>query len=124
MKIAFDKVSHTAKPFREAHEGVVLEGILQKKGEESVTLLGEMEGIVILQCNRCGVSFNHTIATPIKLTLSNQIVEDKDDLDIIEFLDGGIDISFILQSEINTIKSEYHYCDICAESEEAFEMEF
>jgi uncharacterized metal-binding protein YceD (DUF177 family) len=83
-----------------------------------------MKGSVPVECNRCGKEFDYLFDTALKLTISDQIVEAKDDLDIIEFLDGNIDISFILQSEINTIKSEYHYCDQCHEDEEAFEMEF
>jgi hypothetical protein len=56
--------------------------------------------------------------------LSDQIVQNKDDLDIIEFLDGQIDISYILESEINALKSDYNYCGKCDNGEESFEMEF
>ena len=105
-------------------EDVVLDGSLQKSGYHRVMLLGEMKGSVAVTCNRCGNGFLHPFETALRLTVTDQIVEAKDDLDIIEFLDGRIDISFILQSEINTVKSEYHYCDKCQEHDEAFEMEF
>jgi len=124
VKILFDKVGQNAKPFHEEIEGTVLNGTLQKSGYHRVLLLGEMKGRVPVECNRCGKEFDYLFDTALKLTISDQIVEAKDDLDIIEFLDGNIDISFILQSEINTIKSEYYYCDQCHEGEEAFEMEF
>ena len=124
MKILFDKVGQSAKPFRETIDSIVLEGVLQKIGFHRVLLQGEMKGDVPVSCNRCGKHFDQNIDMPLRLTISDQIVEDKDDLDIIEFLDGTIDVSFILQSEINTITSEYHYCDNCRESDEVFEMEF
>jgi len=124
VKIVFDKVGQTTKPFHLEEEGVVLDGDLQQKSKHLITLAGEMKGSVEVQCNRCGESFDVALPALLRLTISDQIAEDKDDLDIIEFLDGEIDLSFILQSEINTLKSEYHYCDQCDEDEEAFEMEF
>jgi uncharacterized metal-binding protein YceD (DUF177 family) len=124
MTILFHKVWQTAKPFHEEAGGVVFDGVLQKSGPHRVSLLGEMKGIVAVQCNRCGTPFDYLLETPLKLTISDQIIETKDDLDIIEFLDGKIDLSFILQSEINTLKSVYHYCEACGQSAEAYEVEF
>jgi len=77
-----------------------------------------------LSCDRCGDTFDYDLDNKLRLKLSDQVSEDKDDLDIIEFLDGEIDISYILQSEINTLKSAYHYCDACSDSDEDFEVEF
>lgn len=124
MKILFDKVGHTLKPFRLEETGVLFEGTLQKSAHHRVELLGEIKGDVDIICNRCGCSFTTPIDSKLKLTLSDQIVEDKVDLDIIEFLDATIDIPFILNSEITALQSEYHYCKECEESDEIFEMEF
>jgi len=124
MVIVFDKVGSTAKPFEQASEGLVLEGTLQKSGYHRVTLDATLCGTLEMTCDRCGDTYGHDIDTPLKLTLSDQLSEDKDDLDIIEFLDGKIDILYILQSEINTYQSAYHYCDKCNESDEDFEIEF
>ncbi|MEA3456812.1 MAG: hypothetical protein U9R26_09905 [Campylobacterota bacterium] len=124
MKIEFNKVWQSPRPFYKEADGVVFDGVLQKSGSHSVNLSGEIKGNVSVQCNRCGTPFDYLLKTPIKLTISDQLTEDKDDLDIIEFLDGDIDISFILQSEINTLKSEYHYCEQCDQDSEVFEAEF
>ena len=124
MKILFDKVGHTIKPFTIKENGVAFEGTLQKSGYHRLQLLGDVKGNIEICCNRCGTAFDTSMDSSLKLTISDQIVEDKVDLDIIEFLDGEIDISFILLSEINTLKSEYHYCDNCDNEDEAFEMEF
>ena len=124
MMILFHKVMQSAKPFHEEADGVVFDGVLQKSVSHEVNLLGEMKGAVAVQCNRCGASFDYPLKTPLRLTISDQIIETKDDLDIIEFLDGKIDLAFILQSEINALKSAYHYCETCGQSAEAFEAEF
>jgi len=124
MKILFDKVGHTIKPFSLKENGVIFNGELQKSGYHRLQLIGDIQGDVEVLCNRCGEAFTFALETPLKLTISDQIVEDKVDLDIIEFLDGDIDISFILNSEINTLKSEYHYCNNCNNIDDTFEMEF
>ncbi len=124
MTILFNKVLQTAKPFQEEADGVIFDGVLQKSASHSVNLSGEIKGTVAVQCNRCGTSLDYLLETPLRLTISDQVIETKDDLDIIEFLDGKIDLSFILQSEINTIKSAYHYCEACGQNAEAFEAEF
>jgi len=124
MKILFDKVGQTAKPFRDEFETLVLEGTLQKSGYHRVILEGEIRGTATLSCDRCGASFDYPLDYPLKLTISDRLVEDKDDLDIIEFLNGEIDISFILQSELSACRSEYHYCEACSQNDDVLDMEF
>ena len=124
MKIVFDKIGSTAKPIRLSSKGVLLEGTLQKSGYHQVTLDAHMSGAIDLCCDRCGDTYVNKIDNKLRLKLSDLVSEDKVDLDIIEFLDGEIDLSYILQSEINTFESTYHYCDKCDNNEEDFEMEF
>ena len=124
MKIVFDKISSTAKPFEVSSEGVKLEGTLKKSGYHQVTLDAHMSGSIELDCDRCGDTYSNDVDNTLKLRLSDIVSEDKDDLDIIEFLDGEIDLSYILQSEINTFKNAYNYCSKCANSDEDFEVEY
>ncbi len=124
MKMVFDKIGSTAKPFELEVQGVKLVGTLQKSGYHQVTLDAQMSGSVELSCDRCGDTFDYDMDNKLRLKLSDQVSEDKDDLDIIEFLDGEIDISYILQSEINTLKGAYHYCDACSDNDEDFEVEY
>jgi len=124
MKIVFDKIGSTAKPVELSLEGVTLEGTLKKSGYHQVTLDAHMSGSIELDCDRCGDTYNYDVDNKLQLRLSDIVSEDKDDLDIIEFLDGEIDISYILQSEINTFKNAYNYCDKCANSDEDFEVEY
>jgi uncharacterized metal-binding protein YceD (DUF177 family) len=124
LKIVFDKVGSTAKPFIVEAQKVTLSGTLCKSGYHRVLLDGRMEGTLPLICDRCGSTFEQRIDTPFKLTLSDVVSEDKDDLDIIEFLDGVIDMTYVLESEINAIEGAFHYCDSCETSEEALEIEY
>ena len=124
MKIVFDKVGSTAKPIELEVQGVKLEGTLKKSGYHRVTLDANMDGSLKLDCDRCGQSFDYDVTTPLRLKLTDMVSEDKDDLDIIEFLDGVIDVTYILESEINAIQSAYHYCDTCDNGDEDFEVEF
>ena len=124
MKIVFDKIGSTAKPIEVTSKGVTLEGTLQKSGYHQVTLDAQMSGSVELDCDRCGDTYIYDVNSKLRLKLSDLVSEDKDDLDIIEFLDGEIDISYILESEITSIESSYHYCDKCDNNDEDFEVEY
>lgn len=124
MKILFDKIGHNEKPFDQEISGIVANGTLVKSGYHRVMLQGKMAGTLEFACSSCGTEIFQEISVPLKLTISDQIIEDKDDLDIIEFLNGEIDISFIIESEINSLKSDYHYCTECDNNDEPFEMEF
>ena len=124
MKIQFDKVGNTAKPFRCAEGKLTLSGTLKKSAHHRVSLVSTLEGEMSLLCDRCGKQYIKQIKNPLALTLSDVMCKDKEDLDIIEFLDGVIDLTYILKSEIDIQKSIYHYCPECDGSEEILEIEF
>jgi len=124
MTIVFDKINSTAKPIELSSKGITLDGTLQKSGYHQVTLDATLNGCFDLECDRCGDTYNYNLDTKLKLKLSDLVSEDKVDLDIIEFLDGKIDLLYILESEITSIESSYHYCDKCDDNDEDFEIEF
>ncbi|WP_245609208.1 YceD family protein [Sulfurovum lithotrophicum] len=99
-------------------------GTLQKSGYHRVLLDAKVSGELELDCDRCGVVYTSPSEYALKLTLSDMVSEDKDDLDIIEFLDGVIDLTYILESEINALRGNYHYCSQCNNSDEDFEIEY
>ncbi len=122
MEISFDKISATPKSFSLALDDVVLSGTLSKIDFNTVKLNGELNGNLEVCCDRCGIVFKTAIEQPINLELSQKARQNKDNLDIIEFLNGTIDLEYMLQSEIDSIKSSYHYCQKCDGIEE-FEVE-
>jgi hypothetical protein len=124
MNIRFDKIGTTPKPFEVRLGDAIMSGTLQKSGYHRVALDAELSGQVELDCDRCGQSYTYPLEGELKLTVSDMMIEDKDDLDIIEFLDGNIDLTYILESEINALKGAYHYCTNCNNGDEDFEIEF
>ncbi|MEA1879305.1 MAG: hypothetical protein U9N11_01490 [Campylobacterota bacterium] len=124
MKIVFDKIGSTLKPIELRSEGILLEGTLGKSGYHQVTLDGTLSGNLELGCDRCGNTYDYSVENKLRLKLTDLVSEDKDDLDIIEFLDGKIDILHILQSEITSIQSGYNYCSNCDNDETDFEVEY
>ena len=124
MEIIFDKIGSTAKPIELRSEGILLEGTLRKSGYHQVTLEATLSGNVELSCDRCGDTYDYKKDSKLRLKLSDLVSKDKDDLDIIEFLDGKIDVLHILQSEITSLQSDYTYCDKCGNSDDDFEKEY
>jgi hypothetical protein len=124
MKIVFDKIGSTKKPFDLTVKGIGLEGTLAKSGYHRVRLEGNLEGEVKISCDRCGEVYQYDMNSPLNLTLSDEVIETEDDLDIIEFTDGVVDLEFIIQSEIASVENSYHYCKSCDSDEEEFEKEF
>ena len=123
MQMKFDKIGSAPKHFELNLEDATLEGDLQKSGHHRVSLEGVMSGKITLDCDRCAKSYDIPLEGELKLTISDRMIEDKDDLDIIEFLDGNIDLTYILESEINALKGEYHYCEDCSDGDDEFEYE-
>jgi uncharacterized metal-binding protein YceD (DUF177 family) len=124
MKIVFDKINHTKRAFKSSVDSISLEGSLEKIGYHRVKLDGNLSGIIELICDRCGDEFREDVNSPLNLTLTDEVIETEDDLDIIEFLDGVIDIEFIVQSEIASIQNSYHICKKCECDSGEFEREF
>ena len=124
MKIVFAKVGQTEKPFELEHNNVYFKGSLKKSGYHRVKLDSELTGKIELSCDRCGVTYTKLVNVPLQLTLSDQVIKTEDDLDIIEFTDGVIDLNFIVESEIASLESSYNYCDRCQRTQELFEKEF
>ena len=124
MRIVFDKIGQSSKPFDLEVEGVSLKGILIKRGYRRIRLEGELRGATEVACDRCGEVYQYDMNSSLHLTLSDEVIETEDDLDIIEFVDGVVDLEFIVQSEIASIKNSYHNCKVCEDDEEEFEKEY
>jgi len=124
MKIVFDKIGQSPKPFELTVNGVHLEGTLTKSGYHRLRLEGKLNGQVELSCDRCGEVYHYDMKSPLHLTLLDEVIETEDDLDIIEFIDGMIDLEFIVQSEIASVENSFHCCEKCDADESEFEQEF
>ncbi len=123
MQIALSKISTTPKDFQAEFEGLSLCGSLERISKDVVALKARLIGVIELTCDRCGKSFTLPQDQELDLKLSDSLIQTQDDLDIIEFLDGIIDIEYIIQSEIESQKALYNYCKDCSDRED-YEIEF
>jgi uncharacterized metal-binding protein YceD (DUF177 family) len=124
MRIAFSKVGRSPGEFRFSHEETTISGTLLKRAHHEVRLDGQIEGEVPLYCDRCGAAFTETVSFPLELTLTDRPEKISDNLDTIEFLDGEIDIAALLESEVASYRSSYHYCPKCREEDREIDIEY
>lgn len=112
MKIAFAKIG--SEPLSISHElgGISFKGILKRKNAEQVLASGELSGVLKHFCDSCGEPLEISINESLELSL-NDGATSAPDLDIVEFYDGFIDLGELINSEIESIKSDYFYCKNC-----------
>jgi uncharacterized metal-binding protein YceD (DUF177 family) len=114
LEIAFRKIAKEALDFELTKENIKLFGKVFRKSSNLVLLKADLVGQLGHICDRCGKDLNVEINEPLEILLSDGIYKDEmDKIDVVEFYGGAIDFDEILQSEIESIKSGYHYCDIC-----------
>ncbi len=123
MKIPFGKIGATPRPFTLEHRGVGLAGQMHKKSLHCIDLSARLTGEILLECDRCGSPYLRHLDEMLKLGITDEVVQDKEDLDIIEFLDGVIDVAYIIESEINAWAGEYHLCPDCAQNDAPIDIE-
>jgi len=125
MKINFAKVSRTPSDFSYRDGDLVISGTLNRDSSHLVELNGKIEGETSLICDRCGKDYKEKVNFPLSLHLSDRIisVSNDEELDIIEFLDGIIDMKSLLESEIESYRLSYHCCFEC-EKKGSVDIEF
>lgn len=98
---------------------MTLDGELQKSRQDTVLFEGVLKGTVELECDACAANYVSHIDEKVTFKITDRPhhsgggPEDEQDYDIIEFLDGIIDINEIILSEVNAIRFDYHKCSNC-----------
>ncbi len=115
MRIAFRKIALESSPFALHLDGVEFSGNFQRENDK-VAIQATLKGTLELPCDRCGELFEELRNDTMKLKVHEGYYEG-DDLDVIESHDHFVDFEKIAQSEIEAIRSQYHYCDKCKELE-------
>ena len=124
MKILFHTISSYEKAIdfsiKDDKNSVNLKGNLNRINKNFVQLQAKLSGVICLDCDICANEYEYYLNEDINFKISDKPFNTKnsdelldDEYDIIEFLDGIIDIKEIVLSEINAIKCDYHYCDKC-----------
>jgi uncharacterized metal-binding protein YceD (DUF177 family) len=114
LEIAFKKIAKESLNFELVKEEMRFFGKVSRKDNGLILLKANLIGQISHTCDRCGEDLKIEINEPLEILVSEGIYKDAiDELDVIEFYDGYIDFDGILQSEIESVKSDYHYCGKC-----------
>lgn len=114
MKIEFKKITATPKSFSLESEGVVFSGEVSRISSKLFEIKAHLGGEIALVCDLSGEEYQKALDESLVLYISNGVWDTQSqsdlmtDFDVIEFFDGFIDFEYILQSEINSIKMDYH----------------
>ena len=100
MKIEFRKVPQTPKELEVEYNSVKIEGTFCKISQSLVKVDAVLLGNTDIDCGRCGIA------------------------EVIEVENNLIDFDEIIESELNSIKSDYHICKDCLQLGDNFEKEF
>lgn len=113
MKIEFKKIRAKSSKFSIERDGVLFSGEF-KKNRDFVDIKGKLQNSICVACDRCGEEFMLKLNEPIDLKAYDGVFKGHiEDGDVIEFYDGLVDFDEILESEIESIKLDYHICDNC-----------
>ena len=118
MQIALRKVTKTPLDFEIKSNEITFKGYLEYHSGKLILLKADLTGSLEKPCDICAEEFKMSVDEKIEFFLSDGIYEDDNsiELDVVESLNDTVDIEELLNSEIELIKSDYHYCDNCKQN--------
>lgn len=119
------KITHTPKDIairidnqgESMEEFVTLEGQIKRIDSQILHLDGKVYGQLELICDVSGELYAKTLDYPLSLYVSDGIWDIQrqskklDSFEVIEFFDGFVDLRYILESEIESVRNDYHTKD-------------
>ena len=125
MKIEFKKVPQVSKELEFISNSVKIEGTFCKISQSLVKIDAVLKGSTEIDCCRCGKTEEIEVDEELRLLLSDGIYKnDESEYLVIEVENSLIDFDEIIESELNSIKSDYHMCNECVQLGDNFEKEF
>ena len=125
MKIEFKKVPQINKELICEFNSVKIEGTFCRITASLVKIEALLEGNTEIDCCRCGITEIIEVKEELNLLLSDGIYKgSEEEYLVIEIENSLIDFDEIIQSEVNSIKSDYLYCKDCIADSSIFEQEF
>jgi len=118
VKIILRRVKQTPLDFEVKSNEITFKGYLQYHAGKLILLKAKLEGSLLKSCDICAEEFKLSLDEDVEFYISDGVYEDEDniELDVVESLDGEVEIEELLSSEIELIKSDYHSCDECKHS--------
>ena len=125
MKIEFRKAPQTPKELEIEYNSVKIEGTFCKISQSLVKVDAVLLGNTDIDCCRCGITEIIEVNEELHLLLSDGVYnKDESEYLVIEVENNLIDFDEIIESELNSIKSDYHMCKNCLQLGDNFEKEF
>ncbi|WP_434658428.1 hypothetical protein [Sulfurimonas sp. NW9] len=120
MRIVLRKVTKTPLDFEVTSNEMTFKGFLEYYSAKLILLKASISGTLEKSCDICAQGFNLKVSEEVEFFINDGIYEDDSStlLDVVESLDGNVDLEEILHSEIELIKSDYHSCGNCSKPEE------
>ena len=125
MKIEFRKVPQVTKELVVVYNSVKIEGTFCKISQSLVKVDAVLQGTTDIDCCRCGITEIIEVDERLELLLSDGVYKkDESEYLVIEVENSLINFDEIIESELNSIKSDYHICKDCLQIGDNFEKEF
>lgn len=125
MKIEFRKVPQTTKELDVSYNSVKIEGTFCRISSSLVKIDAVLKGNTDIDCCRCGVTDVIEVDENLNLLLSDGIYKgNEEEYSVIEIENSLIDFDELIESELNSIRSEYYICEECLQYGDNFEKEF
>jgi len=125
MKIEFRKVPQTTKELEFDYNSVRIEGTFCKISQSLTKIEANISGTTDIDCCRCGQTDIITLDENLEFLISDGIFKGKESEDlVIEVQNGVIDFDQIVESELQSIKSDYYLCENCSQDGNLLEQEF
>ena len=127
MKIEFRKVPINSTEFQIESNSVKFLDNFSKISNKLVKIEGQIKANCEVLCCKCGNQFNINIDEKSNLMVSDGIYSSQnedEDFIVIELEDHIVDFDSILDSEIESIKSEYYICQSCQKNDNFIEKEY
>lgn len=118
MRIEFKKVPFVEKEFSYETNSVKIEGTFCRMSPTLVKMKSKLTGILTVDCCACGSEFEIELDEDLNFVISAGPFEAEARFEeiVIESMDEHIDFDEIINSELESIKSEYHTCIECEEA--------
>jgi len=125
MKIEFRKIPLNSSEFEIDSNSVKFLGTFCKISSKLAKIEGDIKGKLDVDCCKCGQSFNISLDETIKFLVSDGVYSSEDEENIvIEVENHTLDFNEVLQSELESLKSEYYICDTCKKNNDYVEIEY
>jgi hypothetical protein len=120
MKVMLRKVTKTPLDFDVKSNEITFKGYLEYHSGKLILLKAKLIGKLEKPCDICAKNFKLELNEDVEFFISDGLYEDDTsiELDVVESLDGFVDIEELLNSEIELIRSDYHRCDDCEDKDE------